>query len=151
MYLGFCGSLTTFSGWQLDVFNSWINEGHSHRNGLRDVCLHLFVQCLGSSCFEPGSRRDRKNIFYIVDILGISISWDPHRYDAPTRHPEAATAIPCDAIRRLDHLRTGVRCDLPGILLYVPLLPPSSDRRATFQLSRHPHALRAVHPSEPTV
>jgi fluoride exporter len=41
MYLGFCGSLTTFSGWQLDVFFSWINEGHSHRNGLRDVCLYL--------------------------------------------------------------------------------------------------------------
>ncbi|KAI0268381.1 CrcB-like protein-domain-containing protein [Gloeopeniophorella convolvens] len=34
---GFCGSLTTFSGWQLDVFDSWINEGQFHRNGLRDV------------------------------------------------------------------------------------------------------------------
>ncbi|KAN0131423.1 CrcB-like domain containing protein [Lactarius tabidus] len=34
---GFCGSLTTFSGWQLDVFNSWINEGQFHRDGLRDV------------------------------------------------------------------------------------------------------------------
>jgi fluoride ion exporter CrcB/FEX len=40
-YLGFCGSLTSFSGWQLDIFFSWINEGRSHRNGLRDVCLHL--------------------------------------------------------------------------------------------------------------
>ncbi|KAI9466901.1 CrcB-like protein-domain-containing protein [Lactarius psammicola] len=34
---GFCGSLTTFSGWQLDVFYSWINEGQFHRNGLRNV------------------------------------------------------------------------------------------------------------------
>ncbi|KAI9512241.1 CrcB-like protein-domain-containing protein [Russula earlei] len=34
---GFCGSLTTFSGWQLDVFNSWINEGQFHRAGLRDA------------------------------------------------------------------------------------------------------------------
>ncbi|KAI0320675.1 CrcB-like protein-domain-containing protein [Amylostereum chailletii] len=34
---GFCGSLTTFSGWQLDVFNSWINEGQAHRDWLRDI------------------------------------------------------------------------------------------------------------------
>ncbi|KAF8484876.1 CrcB-like protein-domain-containing protein [Russula ochroleuca] len=34
---GFCGSLTTFSGWQLDIFFSWINEGQYHRSGLRDV------------------------------------------------------------------------------------------------------------------
>lgn len=34
---GFCGSLTTFSGWQLDVFYSWINQGQFHRDGLRNV------------------------------------------------------------------------------------------------------------------
>ncbi|KAI0307275.1 CrcB-like protein-domain-containing protein [Multifurca ochricompacta] len=34
---GFCGSLTTFSGWQLDIFDSWINEGQFHRSGLRNV------------------------------------------------------------------------------------------------------------------
>ncbi|KAH7914182.1 CrcB-like protein-domain-containing protein [Hygrophoropsis aurantiaca] len=34
---GFCGSLTTFSGWQVDVFDSWVNTGQFHRNGLRDV------------------------------------------------------------------------------------------------------------------
>lgn len=37
LHLGFCGSLTTFSGWQLDVFYSWINEGEFHRGWLRDV------------------------------------------------------------------------------------------------------------------
>lgn len=35
--LGFCGSLTTFSSWQIDVFFSWINETRSHRDWLRDV------------------------------------------------------------------------------------------------------------------
>ncbi|KAI0304219.1 hypothetical protein BC826DRAFT_1089411 [Russula brevipes] len=34
---GFCGSLTTFSGWQLDIFYSWINEGQFHRGWLRDA------------------------------------------------------------------------------------------------------------------
>lgn len=34
---GFCGSFTTFSGWQLDIFNSWINASDYQRGGLRDV------------------------------------------------------------------------------------------------------------------
>jgi fluoride ion exporter CrcB/FEX len=34
---GFCGSLTTFSGWQYDVFMSWTNAGSFRRSGLRDV------------------------------------------------------------------------------------------------------------------
>ncbi|KII95132.1 hypothetical protein PLICRDRAFT_99062 [Plicaturopsis crispa FD-325 SS-3] len=34
---GFCGSLTTFSSWQLDIFNSWINAERAHRGGLRDA------------------------------------------------------------------------------------------------------------------
>jgi hypothetical protein len=34
---GFCGSLTTFSGWQYDIFTSWINSGQHHRGGFRDV------------------------------------------------------------------------------------------------------------------
>jgi len=33
---GFCGSLTTFSSWQLDVFNAWINAGRFNRGGLRN-------------------------------------------------------------------------------------------------------------------
>ncbi|CAA7259822.1 unnamed protein product [Cyclocybe aegerita] len=33
---GFCGSLTTFSSWQLDVFNAWINAGQFDRGGLQD-------------------------------------------------------------------------------------------------------------------
>ncbi|KAF7977431.1 hypothetical protein HWV62_3584 [Athelia sp. TMB] len=37
MTTGFCGSLTTFSGWQYDIFESWINEGRYDRAGLRDV------------------------------------------------------------------------------------------------------------------
>lgn len=34
---GFCGSLTTFSSWQLQVFDAWINPSHYHRDWLRDV------------------------------------------------------------------------------------------------------------------
>ncbi|KAI0677571.1 CrcB-like protein-domain-containing protein [Trametes maxima] len=34
---GFCGSLTTFSGWQLDIFESWLNGTASHRDWFRDA------------------------------------------------------------------------------------------------------------------
>ncbi|KAJ1308790.1 hypothetical protein OPQ81_004480 [Rhizoctonia solani] len=34
---GFCGSLTTFSSWHLDVFQAWSNAGGFHRGWLRDV------------------------------------------------------------------------------------------------------------------
>ncbi|TDL29553.1 hypothetical protein BD410DRAFT_779993 [Rickenella mellea] len=34
---GFCGSLTTFSSWQLDIFLSWANKSHFHRDWFRDV------------------------------------------------------------------------------------------------------------------
>ncbi|QRV87330.1 CrcB domain protein [Ceratobasidium sp. AG-Ba] len=34
---GFCGSFTTFSSWQLDVFQAWSNAGGFHRDWLRDV------------------------------------------------------------------------------------------------------------------
>jgi len=34
---GFCGSLTTFSSWQYDVFSSWTNSAHASRDWLRDV------------------------------------------------------------------------------------------------------------------
>ncbi|KAJ7754250.1 CrcB-like protein-domain-containing protein [Mycena maculata] len=43
---GFCGSLTTFSGWQLDIFKSWLNSSDAHRSALSDV-----MDGLGKSVF----------------------------------------------------------------------------------------------------
>ncbi|KAJ7904579.1 CrcB-like protein-domain-containing protein [Mycena olivaceomarginata] len=44
---GFCGSLTTFSGWQLDIFKSWINANNAPRSALHDVmdgvCKSVFT------------------------------------------------------------------------------------------------------------
>ncbi|KAF8621606.1 hypothetical protein AX15_007626 [Amanita polypyramis BW_CC] len=34
---GFCGSLTTFSSWQFDVWNAWNNAENVRRGGLRDA------------------------------------------------------------------------------------------------------------------
>ncbi|KAF9464491.1 CrcB-like protein-domain-containing protein [Collybia nuda] len=33
---GFCGSLTTFSGWELDVFEAWTNTARFHRSGFQN-------------------------------------------------------------------------------------------------------------------
>ncbi|KAJ7180156.1 CrcB-like protein-domain-containing protein [Mycena crocata] len=44
---GFCGSLTTFSGWQLDIFKSWLNVDNAHRSALSTVmdglCKSVFT------------------------------------------------------------------------------------------------------------
>ncbi|KAJ6539406.1 CrcB-like protein-domain-containing protein [Mycena capillaripes] len=44
---GFCGSLTTFSGWQLDIFKSWLNASSAPRSALHDamdgVCKSIFT------------------------------------------------------------------------------------------------------------
>jgi len=44
---GFCGSLTTFSGWQLDIFKSWLNANNAPRSVLHDVmdgvCKSIFT------------------------------------------------------------------------------------------------------------
>ncbi|KAF8165286.1 CrcB-like protein-domain-containing protein [Crassisporium funariophilum] len=47
---GFCGSLTTFSGWQLDIFQAWINVDEFKRSGFRNVTHSLqFVDGVGIS------------------------------------------------------------------------------------------------------
>ncbi|OBZ70465.1 hypothetical protein A0H81_09972 [Grifola frondosa] len=46
MTTGFCGSLTTFSGWQLDVFSSWINSTGAHHDWFRDA-----IDGIGKSVF----------------------------------------------------------------------------------------------------
>ncbi|KAJ7276465.1 CrcB-like protein-domain-containing protein [Mycena haematopus] len=57
---GFCGSLTTFSGWQLDIFKSWLNVGNAPRSVLHDVmdgvCKSVFTisLSLASLIFRDG-------------------------------------------------------------------------------------------------
>ncbi|KAK0206669.1 CrcB-like protein-domain-containing protein [Desarmillaria ectypa] len=43
---GFCGSLTTFSSWQIDIFESWLNSSDYHRGGLRN-----FIDGVGKTVF----------------------------------------------------------------------------------------------------
>lgn len=42
--------MTTFSSWQLDIFNAWINAGQSNRGGLRDVSRNLRIICQAHIC-----------------------------------------------------------------------------------------------------
>jgi len=58
--LGFCGSLTTFSGWQLDVFNSWINTAQFDRGGLRDVRTVFLTHNL--STYPSSSLMELQNL-----------------------------------------------------------------------------------------
>lgn len=85
---GFCGSLTTFSGWQVDVFNSWLNSGRFYRGGLRDfidgftktwVTLVLSLAslkfgiyvCGVAQPYFPVPRLPSKHVRYTLTILAI--------------------------------------------------------------------------------
>ncbi|KAI0068818.1 hypothetical protein BV25DRAFT_1866744 [Artomyces pyxidatus] len=108
---GFCGSLTTFSGWQLDVFNSWINEGQFRRDWLRDVidgCTKLFFTlsvALASFSFGihvgtilepyiPIIRPPRAYIRHSITLLSILIYFAtyPAYFHLPTSFRHQATA-----------------------------------------------------------
>ncbi|KIY49270.1 hypothetical protein FISHEDRAFT_41531 [Fistulina hepatica ATCC 64428] len=56
---GFCGSLTTFSGWQLDVFHAWVNAEHYSRGGFHDfidgLAQTVFTLCLALGSFKFGT------------------------------------------------------------------------------------------------
>ncbi|KAK7691059.1 hypothetical protein QCA50_006162 [Cerrena zonata] len=60
MTTGFCGSLTTFSGWQFDVFQSWLNVNEDHRDWFRDVVdgvtKTVFTLGLSLAAVQFGSR-----------------------------------------------------------------------------------------------
>ncbi|KAJ8587424.1 hypothetical protein M405DRAFT_821614 [Rhizopogon salebrosus TDB-379] len=88
MTTGFCGSLTTFSGWQVDVFDSWVNTGQFHRGGLRDfidgltktwVTLALSLASLKFGIYLcgvavpyfPAPRPPTKNARYTLTILAV--------------------------------------------------------------------------------
>ncbi|KAG0709703.1 CrcB-like protein-domain-containing protein [Suillus ampliporus] len=88
MTTGFCGSLTTFSGWQVDVFDSWVNSGQFNRGGLRDfvdgltktwVTLVLSLASLKFGIYVcglaqpyfPAPRPPTRNVRYILTILSI--------------------------------------------------------------------------------
>ncbi|KAE9390082.1 hypothetical protein BT96DRAFT_967850 [Gymnopus androsaceus JB14] len=64
---GFCGSVTTFSSWQLDVFNSWINSNDAEHSALRN-----FIDGLGKSAFTALN-------FHIICAL-----WVIHRSNNPS-------------------------------------------------------------------
>ncbi|KAH7920169.1 hypothetical protein BV22DRAFT_1021730 [Leucogyrophana mollusca] len=88
MTTGFCGSLTTFSGWQVDVFDSWVNTGQFNRNGLRDAIDGVtktwvtLVLSLSSLLFGvhigglilpyvPAPRTPSKNVRYTLTAIAV--------------------------------------------------------------------------------
>ncbi|KDQ64578.1 hypothetical protein JAAARDRAFT_117173 [Jaapia argillacea MUCL 33604] len=87
---GFCGSVTTFSGWELDVFSSWVNATQAHRGGLRDVVdgltktIFTLIISLSSMSFgahvgsllrpyAPKRRLPRRPIRYTFSAVAVLI------------------------------------------------------------------------------
>ncbi|KAG7449139.1 uncharacterized protein BT62DRAFT_985506 [Guyanagaster necrorhizus] len=60
---GFCGSLTTFSSWQVDIFKSWLNSPDYQRGRLRDfidgLCKTVFTLSISFASLSFGSSIAR--------------------------------------------------------------------------------------------
>ncbi|KAF7355371.1 hypothetical protein MSAN_01453700 [Mycena sanguinolenta] len=82
---GFCGSLTTFSGWQLDIFKSWINANNAPRSPLHNavdgVCKSVFTLSLSLA-----------SLFYGMHLAGL-ISPYFHAAPPPGRVLRAAAVV----------------------------------------------------------
>ncbi|KAL4076047.1 CrcB-like protein-domain-containing protein [Scleroderma citrinum] len=85
---GFCGSLTTFSGWQVDIFDSWVNAGEYHKGGFLNfidgltktwVTLAVSLASLSFGLHVSGSivpyfpalRPPSRNFRYILSMTSV--------------------------------------------------------------------------------
>ncbi|KAF9247280.1 CrcB-like protein-domain-containing protein [Melanogaster broomeanus] len=108
---GFCGSLTTFSGWQVDVFDSWVNTGQFHRAGLQNFIDGLtktwvtLVLSLASLTFGvyisglivpyfPALRPPSKNVRYTLTVISVLTyaATFPAYFRLPANYRHQATA-----------------------------------------------------------
>lgn len=66
---GFCGSLTTFSSWQFDIWDAWTNAGDAARGGLRNaldgIGLTVYTFSIGIAAFQFGH--------YTMSLLLVSL------------------------------------------------------------------------------
>ena len=113
MTTGFCGSLTTFSGWQVDIFNSWINATGSQRDGLRDfidgltktfvtLCLSLSSLWFGIHCcklvaphiptIKPPSKPTRYTLTALA-VLTYAATFPAYFHGSPSYRHQATAAL----------------------------------------------------------
>ncbi|EAU84860.2 hypothetical protein CC1G_00379 [Coprinopsis cinerea okayama7 len=64
---GFCGSLTTFSSWQLEIFNAWINAGGYPRSGLYNAADGIGISSV-TLCMSLGS------LAFGYDVASVALS-----------------------------------------------------------------------------
>ncbi|KAF9075724.1 CrcB-like protein-domain-containing protein [Rhodocollybia butyracea] len=110
---GFCGSLTTFSSWQLDVFSSWLNSEDTHRSGLQD-----FIDGLGKTVFT-----------LVISITSLSFGG----YIARIIHPYLPTIQPPTKKVRYAISAMCILFYVAALLAYF-LLPTSYRHQATAAL-----------------
>ncbi|KAH8099974.1 CrcB-like protein-domain-containing protein [Cristinia sonorae] len=118
MTTGFCGSLTTFSGWQVDVFESWLNVNRDHRDWFRDVIdglsKTLFTLAISIAALQFGVHlttmirkripafqlsppsRSARNVLTSLAVLTYAAAYPAYfRLPASFRHQATAALLFC--------------------------------------------------------
>lgn len=144
---GFCGSLTTFSSWQLDVFTSWLNPTHAHRDWFRDVSTmgSLYDCSLNLRLGYRWSRQDRLHSLHIPDGSHF------RHTSSCCRRAIRTEVTPADSYctyhthcARRARLCRRLSCVLPN----VPKFPTPGDGRDSICIPWRAHAIPTFHQVE---
>jgi fluoride ion exporter CrcB/FEX len=152
MTTGFCGSLTTFSGWQVDVFDSWVNSGQFYRGGLRDVSRPLsFCGPNHDAAFRlrlTVHRRFYKDLGHSRVVAGVIKLWSICLWSSSAVHSSPSTAKQNCSIHAYHSCDPHIRSDPSSVLLSATQFPPPSDRCSPIFLPWHINTLSSVHKFE---
>ena len=152
MFSGFCGSVTTFSTWQYEVWSAWVNADNNRRGRLRNVSdVTVFPNFFNS---QQGSRWHRFDRLYILNIHGGAAVRPLHNvtpaYDLSITQIYASTSA-----YRPTHVGNPVGVDIRGglscIFFNVSSVSKSGDRCASLLLSRSTHTISSRNLAEPSL
>jgi hypothetical protein len=145
---GFCGSLTTFSSWQLDVFMSWLNATHAHHDWFRDVSPPISYQTMLS--VASGHRWTWQDYLYdryrtfrgLLRRTSCGRLW--------TIPPTVSSTTPLDAIHSDSRICLSLCRCIPSLLSHVPKLSTPSDGSHPLLFPRDFEPLRTLYKGQPT-
>lgn len=149
---GFCGSLTTFSGWQVDIFDSWVNSGQFYRGGLRDVSRPLFF---GGSNHDgvfllrlAVHGRFYEDLGHPRVVTGVIEIWNICLWSSSAVFSGPSTAKQNCPIHAYHPCDPHIRSDPSNVLLSATQFPPPSDRCSPIFLPWHINPVSSVHKFE---
>jgi hypothetical protein len=139
--IGFCGSLTTFSAWQEDVFLAFSNASGFHRGWFRDVrLLVIYNAFVGFLMANLGTRWSQpycihyNNLFILPQCRPSPIHLNTSSHTTGSCALSSQRSYPQNPHGRLSSI---IYYYHPTLFQTLPFVPPSRNSRALILRSRN--------------